>query len=104
MQYSNSIIDRASLRHLAKSEYPEITRRQPHRLRLALNEAEALAFETGFPDLFALDLADEKLATLNRWHMRQQSIMANLSTAPIKFGSGSTSEYDGSVTVTGQKR
>lgn len=88
MQYSDSLIDRASLRHLAKSRYPEISRRHPHPLRLALNEAEALAIETGFPDLFALDLADEKLADLNRWHMRQQRIKANLSAAPIKSGIG----------------
>ena len=60
MQYSIPLIDRACLRLFAESEYPEITRRQPHRLRLALNEAEALACETGFPDLFALDLADGK--------------------------------------------
>lgn len=88
MQYSNSLIDRASLRHWAESKYPEVTRRQPHGLRLALNEAEALAIETGFPDLFALDLADEKLAALNRWHTRQQRIRANRSAAQIKLGSG----------------
>ena len=65
-----------------------MTRRQPHGLRLALNEAEALAIETGFPDLFALDLADEKLAALDRWHTRQRRIRANLGTAPLRFGGG----------------
>jgi hypothetical protein len=72
MRYSTSIIDRDSLRLLAKSEYPEMTRQQPHPLRLALNEAEALACQTGFPDLFAMDLAAEKLAALNNWLIRQQ--------------------------------
>ena len=104
MQYSNSLIDRESLRHLAKSEYPEITRRQPHRLRLTLNEAEALAFETGFPDLFALDLADEKLAALNRWHMRQQRIAANLSSASIQFGTGNSFPHFGIHTFTKRSR
>jgi len=98
MRYLNPLIDRASLQLFAESEYPEITRRQPHRLRLALNEAEALACETGFPDLFALDLADEKLAALNRWHMRQQRIRASLSAAPPTFGSGWSPLYAAAVT------
>lgn len=67
-------------------------------MRLALNEAEALAIETGFPDLFALDLADEKLAALNRWHTRQQRITANRSAALLRFGGGQPSHFVATVT------
>jgi len=77
----NSSPDRANLSFLAKSDFPEITRQRPHQLRLALLEAEALALETGFPDLVALDLAREKLETLHRWHARQQDICRGYTPA-----------------------
>ena len=43
-------------------------------LRLALDEADALAWQTGFPQLFFPDLAREKVRAIAAWHVRQQSL------------------------------
>lgn len=43
-------------------------------LRLALNEAEALAWETGYPHLVFPTLAIEKAQALARWNLRQQTL------------------------------
>jgi hypothetical protein len=43
-------------------------------IELALNEAEALAWETGVPDLVFLTLAEEKLDALNGWLDRQEKV------------------------------
>jgi hypothetical protein len=40
-------------------------------LDLALNEAEALACETGVPELVLLTLAEEKVAVTREWLARQ---------------------------------
>jgi hypothetical protein len=45
---------------------------------LVLKEAEALAWDTGFPELFFPQLAHEKLAHLRQWRSRQQSIPRDL--------------------------
>ncbi len=41
-------------------------------LRLALTEAEALAWQTPYPHLFFPALAEEKAAAARRWTRRQQ--------------------------------
>jgi len=43
-------------------------------LDLALNEAEALAWQSGFPQLFFPVLATEKASAVAGWHVRQQSL------------------------------
>jgi cation diffusion facilitator CzcD-associated flavoprotein CzcO len=43
-------------------------------LNLALNEAEALAWQTGFPHLIFPTLATEKARAVTGWHLRQQSL------------------------------
>jgi len=43
-------------------------------IRLALNEAEALAVQTGIPELVLPALAEEKVETLRRWTARQASL------------------------------
>ena len=45
-----------------------------HLLTLALNEAEALAWETAYPHLVFLDLAAEKAQALLTWQGNQRSI------------------------------
>lgn len=42
-------------------------------LRLALNEAEALAWESGYPNLVFPTLAEEKAQAVAAWHRRQES-------------------------------
>ena len=41
---------------------------------LALNEAEALACQTGVPELVLLTLAEEKVQTARHWFSRQQAV------------------------------
>jgi hypothetical protein len=43
-------------------------------LRLALNEAEALAWQTEFPHLVFPELAREKARAAVLWHQRQRSL------------------------------
>jgi hypothetical protein len=54
-----------------------------HVLDLAMNEAEALAWETGFPQLFFPTLATEKASAVSGWHMRQQSLRGPI--APVRI-------------------
>ncbi len=45
-----------------------------HLLRLALSEAEALAFQTRYPQLVFADLAVEKIQGAAAWSKRQRSL------------------------------
>ena len=45
-----------------------------HLLHLALNEAESLAWESGFPQLVFPTLATEKAQAVAAWHTRQRSV------------------------------
>ena len=47
---------------------------QRHLLHLALNEAEALAWQTPFPDLLFPVLAEEKATALKQWVAHQQVV------------------------------
>jgi len=50
-----------------------------HVLELAVNEAEALAWQTGFPQLFFPTLATEKASAVTGWHQRQRSLRERTS-------------------------
>ena len=52
-------------------------------LQLALNEAEALAWETEFPHLVFPVLAIEKAEALAAWEARQRSIRRTGSARPL---------------------
>lgn len=43
-------------------------------LQLAINEAEALAWESGFPHLLFPALAEEKARAVAEWQVRQEAI------------------------------
>src|SRR2546425_7856130 len=45
-------------------------------LRLALNEAEAIAWQTGFPQLFFPTLAAEKAQAVAEWHRRSEALQS----------------------------
>jgi hypothetical protein len=64
----------AAVRTLIEEEFPSLRNLQPHVLELALNEAAALAWQTGFPYLFFPVLAMEKACAVAAWHLRQQFI------------------------------
>ena len=61
-------------KHALLKEFKTTFDAQEHVLRLALNEAEALAWQSGFPQLFFPDLAMEKAQAVVAWEARQQSI------------------------------
>ena len=50
-----------------------------HVLDLALNEAEALAWESGYPQLIFPVLATEKASAITNWHLRQRSLRSPIA-------------------------
>src|SRR5260370_10034831 len=54
------------------AEFHEALGAQDHLLRLALNEAEALAWQTAYPHLVFPALAAEKAQAVATWHARQR--------------------------------
>ncbi len=54
---------------------------QQHLLRLALNEAEAQAWQTEYPHLVFPVLATEKVQAVAAWSRRQQSLRAATALA-----------------------
>jgi hypothetical protein len=61
------------------AEFRETLKTQEHLLRLAVNEAEALAWQTDFPHLVFPALAMEKVRAVAAWQARQRSIPATRS-------------------------
>ena len=56
------------------SEFEEGLEEHANVLRLAVNEAEALAWQTDYPHLLFPTLASEKAQTTARWHARQRAL------------------------------
>lgn len=54
-------------------------------LRLALNEAEALAWQTMYPHLVFPVLAAEKVQAVAAWNYRQQRLWWNNPTAALRI-------------------
>jgi hypothetical protein len=65
--------------HAAGAELHKTSAETQRLIRLALNEAEALASQTGVPELVLPILAEEKVDALKKWAARQQRVF---STAP----------------------
>ena len=63
------------------AEFRERVQEHQHVLELALNEAEALAWQTDFPQLLFPTLALEKASAVTGWHDRQQALRRR--TAPL---------------------
>jgi hypothetical protein len=55
-------------------EYAHLAEEHARVVRLALNEAEALAWQTNHPQLFFPALAMEKAQAAVAWHQRQRSV------------------------------
>lgn len=66
-------------RSAIQNEFRETLDANEHLLRLALNEAETLAWQTGFPQLVFPTLATEKAQAVVAWSARQQSIQRTSS-------------------------
>ena len=58
-------------------EFRDAFQTQEHLLRLAVNEAEALAWQTGVPQLVFPTLAREKVQAVADWHTRQRYLKEN---------------------------
>jgi hypothetical protein len=67
------------VRRRIECEFSELRAEQPQILRLALNEAEAIAEETGFAELVFPTLAEEKAHALAEWTRRQKEIQRDSS-------------------------
>ena len=61
----------AQIRKARQAIYAEALQTHDHLLRLALNEAEALAWETKYPHLVFPTLATEKLQAVADWKRHQ---------------------------------
>src|SRR5262245_17017668 len=62
------------VRRTIAREFLQSFRVPEHMLRLALNEAEAIAWQSGFPQLVFPDLASEKAQAIVAWQIRQRAI------------------------------
>ena len=73
----------ARAKEMLLNEYAQRVGEHARLLRLALNEAEALAWQTDFPHLFFPALAAEKAETAVLWHQRQRALRR--SQAEVAF-------------------
>lgn len=77
-------IDR--VRSAVLAEFRENLQEHEHMLKLALNEAEAVAWQTGVPQLVFPTLAMEKVQAAATWHARQQLVRQHRSPAAVTTG------------------
>jgi hypothetical protein len=56
------------------NEFQQAFASDEHILKLAVNEAEALAWQSGYPQLVFADLAAEKAQALVLWNQRQKTL------------------------------
>ena len=71
-----------NVREQVVNEFRDQVQEHQHLLKLAMNEAEALAWQTEYPQLFFADLATEKAHTVADWYVRQQLLRR---TAPVRI-------------------
>jgi hypothetical protein len=64
----------AGVKEAIFAEYSRVFSAPEQLVRLALNEAEAVAWQTKYPHLFFPTLAVEKVREVEAWNARQQSV------------------------------
>jgi hypothetical protein len=67
----------ATIQLIVERDFSSLLEQHPRLVRLCLNEAEALAWETGIPQLTLPTLALEKVQSVARWNARQELIRRN---------------------------
>jgi hypothetical protein len=72
--YDKVVAQLKKVRKTVFGQFQEALAGHQKALRLALNEAEALAWETPYPHLVFADLAEEKARALAAWSDRQRAI------------------------------
>ena len=70
-----------SVKEQVVDQFRDQVEEHQHLLRLAVNEAEALAWQTEYPELLFADLAVEKAHAVANWHMRQQRLLRRTASA-----------------------
>ena len=65
------------------NEFRETRAAHEHLVRLALNEAEALAWQSGVPQLVFPTLAMEKVQAVATWEARQRSLHRSDAALPL---------------------
>ena len=65
------------------AEFRDRVEEHQHLLKLAVNEAEALAWQTDYPGLLFPTLATEKARAVAGWHERQHSLLRRTSSLPL---------------------
>src|SRR5712675_2446124 len=69
------LLDRiAKVKQAVLDEFHDTMDAHSKMLRLAVNEAEALAWETDYPHLVFPALAQEKVQEVNSWETRQREV------------------------------
>jgi len=75
LESCRKLLDRiASVKEAVLDEFHDTVDAHNRMLRLAVNEAEALAWETDYPHLVFPTLAHEKAQEVTSWEARQQEI------------------------------
>lgn len=64
-------------KHALLAEFRPVMGSREHLLRLAVNEAEALAWQTDYPHLIFPTLAVEKVRAVSAWDVQQQALRRN---------------------------
>jgi hypothetical protein len=67
----------AGVKEAIFAEYTRVFAAPEQLVRLALNEAEAAAWQTRYPHLFFPALATEKVRAVAAWNARQESVREN---------------------------
>jgi len=67
----------AGVKEAIFAEYSRVFSAPEQLVRLALNEAEAAAWQTKYPHLIFPTLATEKVRSVAAWNARQQSVREN---------------------------
>lgn len=62
------------LRESVENEFAPLRAARGQLVKLALNEAEALALQTAYPHLVFPALAQEKVSAVALWHQRQAAV------------------------------
>lgn len=73
----------ARVREQVVAEFRHLQSTHEHGLQLALNEAEGLAWQTGYPHLLFPVLAAEKAAQTEAWALRQAHVRRGLPLASL---------------------
>lgn len=68
----------AKAKDVIMAQFHELVADHEEVLRLALNEAEALAWQSEYPELVFQDLAEEKAARVVSWVAHQKSVLSGL--------------------------